>query len=192
MATNPQFPQSRDPRRGPQRVEIERPVLLKKNRFPWLLLTIVVAAAILAALIYWLPQTPNKQAPPSSAQVPNQPTAGEIQLSAVKLTRAPIGSAIYLEGKMMNTGNTDITGVQVQARFLDAKGNTVDTETQPVETIQNGSDVAGTNLVDEPLKPSGTRGFRVYFEHIPGSWNNKMPDVKVTQVTGTSASGPAL
>ncbi|MBV8053165.1 MAG: hypothetical protein JOZ80_18400, partial [Acidobacteriaceae bacterium] len=70
MATSPQFPPDM-PRRGPR--EVPRLQLLKKKGFPWTLLAIIVAAAMLAAMIYWLPQTPRASTPPTGADVPQQP-----------------------------------------------------------------------------------------------------------------------
>src|SRR5438067_8946054 len=135
MATNPQIPQSRDPRRGPQRVDMQRLPILKKSRVPTPLFAILAAVAILIALILWLPTTPKKTRPPSAAQVPQQPTGDQIQLTGLKMTPAPVGSAMYLEGTLMNNGATEVNGVQVQVSFRDANGKIIGAETRPVEVI---------------------------------------------------------
>src|SRR5690242_6977315 len=95
MATNPQCPSPREPRRGPQLApQITR---LKQSRFPWPRLAIIAAALLLVALIVWLPRTPHTQAPPSAAQVPQQPTAQQIQITNLALQPAPVGGAFYLQ-----------------------------------------------------------------------------------------------
>src|SRR5690348_1043696 len=86
MATNPQYPQHK----GPQEVKRYKDDHAKlqvppKRAFPWILLVIAVAAAILAALIYWLPQTPARHRPPSAAQVPQQPTGNQVQFFNLKM-----------------------------------------------------------------------------------------------------------
>jgi hypothetical protein len=52
MATNPRLPEERD-----LHPKIERQ-LQPAGRVPWLLVAIIVAAAILLAMIIWLPRTP--------------------------------------------------------------------------------------------------------------------------------------
>lgn len=190
MATNPQFPQSRDPQRGPQRVDMQRLPILKNSRVPWPLFAILAALAILIALIIWLPTAPKKTMPPSAAQVPQQPTGDQIQLTDLKMTPAPVGSAMYLEGTMMNAGNTELTGIQVQASFRDANGSVVGTQTRPVQEIVGRSDVSGQNPVNAPIKPNERRNFRVAFDNLPAGWNHQMPELKVTMVTGTTPNAP--
>lgn len=189
MATNPQVPQSREPR-GPQRVDMQRLPILKTSRFPWPLAAIIAAAAILTALIIWLPTAPKKAMPPNGAQVPQQPTGDQIQVMGLKMTPAPVGSALYLEGTMMNNGNTDVTGIQAQASFRDANGSVVGTQTRPVEEIVGGSDVAAQNPVTSPLKPNERRNFRIAFDNLPANWNHQMPELKLTMVTGTTPNPP--
>src|SRR5581483_2144250 len=190
MATNPQFPQSRDPRRGPQRVDMQRLPILKQSRVPGPLFAILAAVAILIALILGLPTTPKKAMPPSAAQVPQQPTGDQIQLTGLKMTPATVGSAMYLEGTLLNNGNTDVNGVQVQVSFRDANGNIVGTQTRPIEVIEGGSDVAGENPVKAPIKPNERRNFRVGLDNIPAGWNKQMPELKIDMVTGSAANPP--
>jgi hypothetical protein len=191
MATNPQFPQSRGPRRGPQRVDMQRLPLLKKSKAPWPLFAILAAVAILIALILWLPTTPKKAMPPTGAEVPQQPTGDQIQLTGLKITPAPVGSAMYLEGTLMNNGGTEVNGLQVEATFRDANGRVAGTQIKPVEVIVGGSDVAGENPVNAPIKPNDRRNFRVAFDNVPAAWNHQMPELKITMVTGTPANPPA-
>lgn len=175
MATNPQYSEQR-PHLHPR---LQAP---PKPRFPWPLIAIVIAAAILAVLIWWLPQ-PKKQLPPNAAAVPAQPTGNQVQLTSLKMTPSTVGSAFYVEAMLYNNGNTDITGVQVQAAFHGINGQVLETQTRPVEGMVGNSATEAQNLAQAPIKPNQSRAVRVYFNHYPAGWNKQMPDLKVTTVT---------
>ena len=177
MATNPQYPEPQKPHIHPR---LQTP---PEKKFPWPLIAIIIAAAILAALIWWLPQTPKKQLPPNAAAVPAQPTGNQIQLTNLKMTPSTVGSAFYVEGMLYNNGNTAITGVQVQAAFHGINGQVLQTQTQPVQGMVGNSATAAQDLTQAPIKPNESRAVRVYFDHYPAGWNKQMPDLKVTTVT---------
>ena len=177
MATNPQYPEPQRPHMHPR---LQTP---PKRRFPWPLIAIIIAAAILAALIYWLPQTPKKQLPPNAAVVPAQATGNQIQFTNLKMTPSTVGSAFYVEGMLYNNGNSDISGVQVQAQFRGLNGQVLETQTRPVQGMVGNSATEAQNLVQAPIKPNQSRAVRVYFDHYPAGWNKQMPDLKVTTVT---------
>lgn len=175
MATNPQYSEQR-PHLHPR---LQAP---PKPRFPWPLIAIVIAAAILAVLIWWLPQ-PKKQLPPNAAAVPAQPTGNQVQLTSLKMTPSTVGSAFYVEAMLYNNGNTDITGVQGQAAFHGINAQVLETQTRPVEGMVGNSATEAQNLAQAPIKPNQSRAVRVYFNHYPAGWNKQMPDLKVTTVT---------
>lgn len=177
MATNPQYPEQQEPHLHPR---LQTP---PKRAFPWPLIAVIIAAAILAALIWWLPQTPKKQMPPNAAAVPAQPTGDQIQLTNLKMTPSTVGSAFYVQGMLYNHGNTDITGVQVQAQFQGISGQVLETQTRPLEGMVGNSAREAQNLAQAPIKPNQSRTVRVYFDHYPAGWNKQMPDLKVTTVT---------
>lgn len=177
MATNPQYPEPQKPHIHPR---LQTP---PKRNFPWPLIAIIIAAAILAALIWWLPQTPKKQLPPNAAAVPAQPTGSQIQLTNLKMTPSTVGSAFYVGGMLYNNGNTDITGVRVQATFRGINGQALETQTRPVEGMVGNSATEAQNLTQAPIKPNESRAVRVYFDHYPAGWNKQLPDLKVTTVT---------
>lgn len=176
MATNPQYSEQQRPHLHPR---FHAP---PKRRFPWPLIAIVIAAAILAVLIWWLPQ-PKKQLPPNAAAVPAQPTGNQVQLTSLKMTPSTVGSAFYVEAMLYNNGNTDITGVQVQAAFHGINAQVLETQTRPVEGMVGNSATEAQNLAQAPIKPNQSRAVRVYFNHYPAGWNKQMPDLKVTTVT---------
>lgn len=181
MATNPQFPQQR----GPQRVPDLHPKLRvpPRKQFPWVLVGIIAAFTILAAVWYYLPTTPHKRTAPPAAQIPAQPTGSQIQLSHLKLQPGPTGSAVYLAGQLTNTGNTDITGVQVQATFKGANGQNLETQVRPVEEMESPTQIQ--DFTKDPVKPNQARDFRITFDHVPAGWNHDVPAVSISEVTGT-------
>jgi hypothetical protein len=163
----------------------ERPELktLKKGKIPWVLIAIIVAAAILAGLIWWLPQTPQRQTPPAAAQVPQQPTANQIQLTNLAVQHAPVGAAFYLSGILHNQGNTEISGVQVEATFLGVNGAHLETQTRPMVGFTGPNENQAQNFAQSPILPNQSRPFRIYFDHYPSGWNQQIPELKITTVT---------
>jgi hypothetical protein len=185
MASNPQFPEQKRPPRE-QRPQVVRKIQVPRKRpFPWPVIALMVAAAILIALIAWLPRTPKAKPGPSAAEIPVQPTAGQIQLSHFRMTAAPVGNAFYMDGQLFNNGDTALTGVQVQARFLGADGQTVEVQSRPVGEVTDRSGTNSQNLVQDPVKPHQSRPIRIYFDQIPANWNRQMPEIAVTTVTAT-------
>jgi hypothetical protein len=189
MATNPKLPDypSIPPRRSAD--DHAKVQVIKKNKFPWPLIALIVGAAILIAIIAILPRGPHVTAPPTGAQIPQQPTAEQVQLTNMKIAQSPVGGALYLSGILHNMGNTAITGVQVQAQFLGRNGPMLETVTRPVQGIVGGStagNVSAQDLTQAPIQPNEARPIRIYFEHVPAGWNHQLPELTVTTVTGTT------
>jgi Protein of unknown function (DUF3426) len=184
MAANPKLPEySRVPPRQPDH-EPGKVQLIRQNKFPWPILAVIAGATLLIAIIVLLPKVPHLIKPPSGADIPQQPTAEQIQLTNAKITRAPAGDAVYLTAMLHNTGNSTITGVQVQAEFLGRNGPILADITRPLEVVANGT--TGQNLTQAPIKPNETRPVRISFEHTPKGWNHQLPELTVTAVTGTT------
>ncbi len=183
MATNPRLPEDRD-------VHPKLPPQQNKSGAPWVLAAIVVAAVILAALIIWLPRTPRKINPATAAQVPQQPTGNQLQLTNLKLSPSPAGNAVDLDGMVTNTGDTDITGIAVSASFKGINGANLETIPAKVMGVQGGNSGGDTeDLTKSPIKPGETRAVRIPFPHVPAGWNKALPEVKVTEVTAAGQPG---
>jgi hypothetical protein len=147
-------------------------------------LILIGAAALLVAIFALLPKAPHLTTPPTGAQVPQQPTADQVQLTDVKLAPAPVGGAAYMTALLHNTGNTAITGVQIQAKFLGRNGPVLDTLTVPVQGLADRTTTQ--DLTKSPIRPNESRPVRIYFEHTPAGWNHQLPELTVTTVTGTT------
>jgi hypothetical protein len=184
MATNAKLPDLPDiPSRRPEN-EHAKVQMIRQSKFAWPIVVLIVGAALLIAIFALLPKTPHVTAPPTGAQVPQQPTADQVQLTNFKLSPAPAGGAAYMTAILHNTGDTAITGVQLQAQFLGRNGPVLDTVTVPVQGLVNRT--TPQDLIQSPIKPNESRAVRIYFEHTPAGWNHQLPQLTVTTVTGTT------
>jgi hypothetical protein len=184
MATNPKLPESSSiPPRRPEDAH-GKVQIIKKSKFPWPIIGLIAAAVILIAIIALLPKSSHLTAPPTGAQVPQQPTVDQVQLTNMKIASSPAGNALYLTGILRNVANTEITGVQVQAQFLGRNGPVLETVTRPVEGLVGGT--TSQDLSKAPIRPNESRPIRIYFEHTPSGWNHQMPELTVTMVTGAT------
>ncbi len=184
MATNPQYPGSR----GPEPPDVHPKLkLTKKSRVPWPLLIIVVAAAVLAGFIYWLPQSPRQARTPSAAQVPAQPTGSQIQLTNTRIVPDVNTGTAYLLARVVNAGNTTINGMAVDATFKNLAGQNLETERAKVMGIQQQGMANRTgaeqDLTQDPIKPGAARTVRIDFTHVPQGWNLQVPEIKIVTVT---------
>jgi len=183
MATNPKLPDFPDilPRRAEN--EHAKVRMIRRSKFPWLVVILISGAALLIAIFALLPRVPHLSALPTGAQVPQQPTAEQVQFTNLKIATAPVGGSVYVTGILQNTGNTAITGVQVQAEFLGRNGPVLDTITTPVQGLVKGTT---QDLTQAPIKPNESRPVRIYFQHTPAGWNHQVPELTITTVTGTT------
>lgn len=181
MATNPKLPDlpRRRPENGHAKVQ-----MIRQSKFPWPILILIGGAALLIAIFALLSKAPHLTTPPTQAQVPQQPTADQVQLTNLKLAPAPAGGAAYMTAILHNTGSTTITGAQVQAEFLGRNGPVLSTLTVPVQGLADRTTTQ--NLSQSPIKPNESRPVRIYFEHTPAGWNHQLPELTVTTVTGTT------
>jgi len=146
---------------------------------------LIVGAALLIAIITLLPRSPQVRKPPAAAQVPTQPTAEQIQLTDIRIVPSPASDAMYLDAIVHNTGNSAITGAQVNAQFLNNSGRELGTAASAVQGMQGGGTTT-QDLAESPIKPNEARPARIYFEHTPKGWNHEVPQLAVTTVTGTT------
>jgi Protein of unknown function (DUF3426) len=184
MATNPKLPDypsipRRQPEHGHGKVQ-----MIRQSKSPWPILAIIAGAVLLIAMIALLPRVPHLANVPSGAEIPQQPTAEQVQFTNAKIASAPTGDAAYLTAVLRNNADSAITGVQVEAQFLGRNGPILATIRKPVEGLANGT--TWQDLTQAPIKPNESRTVRVVFEHTPRGWNHQLPELTVTTVTGTT------
>ncbi len=187
MATNPRIPpdqRNATEERRPQLIPGGRPPRKGLTAVPGVLFAIVVAAALLAALIYYLPRAPKKAPAPTAAQAPVQPVSNELQFTNMKIDMAPTGGAMELVGNVINSGNRPVLGATVQLTFFDSKGTALEAIDRPLVGMVRNSDgaLATHEWGTDPVQPNQTRMFRVTVDQVPATWNHLMPGMKVLSV----------
>jgi hypothetical protein len=181
MATNPRIPESLEPDKHRNELRPERP----SSGIPGVVLAILVAVAILAAILYFMPRAPKVPPPASSATVPAQPTGSQIQVRDLQITTAPTGGSLYLQGQASNQSTQDVTGVAVEVTLRGQDGSVVlqqNTKMMGLEQGQGGS-FKEVDYTQKPLKAGDTRPFRVAVDHVPQTWNHQMPDLRMLTFT---------
>jgi hypothetical protein len=184
MATNPRIPEQHD--HATVHAEESR-----KRAFPVPLIILIVAAAILGTLIYYLPRTPKAEPEPTGAITPAQPTNGQVRLTDVSLASSPVGNQIYINAVLHNAGNTAINGVVVNVSFPGSNGKTAGTVQAPVFALTGESNSIQEPLVNHPIVPNGEQAVRIVVPNAPAGWNRQLPGVTVAEVTAVSAEGGA-
>ncbi len=174
MATNPRYPEP-EPKHEHPRLQVE-----KKNPFPWTLVAIIIAAAILAAIVIWMPRAPKASMRPAQAKVLPQPVSGEILVEGLKITPDPTGNSISVDGRLTNAGTRTITGIGVQGSFLDGGSTPLAIDGKMMELTPSGDQ---RDFVQDPIKPNDVREFRIVFDHVPQNWDHQVPALRITTVT---------
>ena len=171
MATNPRLPHR------PQQVPTLAEQRSKKSASPLVPLGILVAAALLLAILIWLPRTPKQAMPPTNAAVPAQPTGSQIQLQNIRIVPDPTGGQMYIYATLFNAGSTAINGIRANVVMQDQNSQPLDGVTTTVENAD------GKSLVDNPIPPNAQRDVRMNVQQIPQGWNHQVPAIKVDGVT---------
>ena len=185
MATSPRVPP--EERREPQLVPV---AITPKNPnpstsgVPGVVIAISVAVVLLGVILYVFARAPRATPAPAAAQVPQQPVAGQLQLSDLRMTLSPTGGSLYIDGQVMNMGPHSVTGILALVTFYDKNGNPIETVRRPFAGRANASlGVVNDEFTYKPIRPDQTRLFRLSVSEIPVNWNHDMPGVQVEDVT---------
>ena len=153
------------------------------SSLPGILFVIAVAAALIAAIIYYMPRAPRKGPTPSAAQVPVQPAGNELQFTNLKITPSPTGGAMDLDGEVLNDGNRAVLGATVELSFVNSAGKIVGNVNRSLTgMVQRGDSLVTDEFGTDPIKPNQTRLFRITVDQVPRGWNHQMPEMKVLTV----------
>jgi hypothetical protein len=183
MATNPKLP-DRDNRDLKLHLRQNAP----KSGAPWVPIALIVAAALLVALIAFLPRTPKVSPTPTGAEAPPQPTGNQIQFSNVRMTPSPDGKSIAVDALMNNAGNTTVNGVAVDGKFTGQDGRALATVRAKVMGVEGNTAGDTQDLTQAPMKPNDQRAVRMVFDGVPDGWNHQPPGLTVALVTGTGTA----
>jgi len=132
----------------------------------------VVATVLFAGgALAWLVTRPKPDPSATSLSPDAKAYVRNLQLSEVsmKATESYVGQMVTeIEGKITNGGARPIGQADVFCIFYNSYGEVILRERVPI--------------VKGPLKPGETRGFRLPFDDIPGSWNNQMPQLVIARI----------
>ncbi|MBZ5602374.1 MAG: DUF2393 domain-containing protein [Acidobacteriia bacterium] len=81
---------------------------------------------------------------------------------------------VEIQGKIGNGGDRDLEVVEIYCVFHDSYGQTVLRKRMPIVSAKMGG-----------LKPGETKGFRLAFDELPGSWNHAMPSLVIAGIKFT-------
>jgi hypothetical protein len=116
----------------------------------------------------------------------NATYAANLQMTNLQMSQSESlsgGKSTYLDGHIANRGNQTVTGVTVQAEF-GVDGGQPQTLTAPVAIIRTREPYIDTEpLTAAPLPPGGEADFRLIFEGVGDSWDQKTPALQIVQVS---------
>jgi hypothetical protein len=155
-----------------------------QSRFPWPLVALAIATALLIVTLWLTPRT-NKAA--NAVLDGSTQPASQVRISQVRVSPEQVNNLANLDvyGEATNTGTRPVTQVLLSAMFHDKDGKTFMAQEEPMERadVKGDKATAAKELTEEPLKPGQSAGFRVRYSQIPGNWDGKPPELSVMQVT---------
>ncbi|MCU1337348.1 MAG: hypothetical protein JWO19_2929 [Bryobacterales bacterium] len=135
------------------------------------LIALVLAGAGVVAYLELAPRNP-------AAEVPLTPEArayvGNLKLADVgmKGTKNYFGQMVVeIAGNITNAGDRDLDTVELYCVFQDGYGQMALRQRVPIVSPKMGG-----------LKPGETKSFRLPFDNMPESWNQKMPQLVIASV----------
>ena len=156
----------------------------RQSRFPWPIIALVVALALLIVTL-WLSPSMNKA---STRQLNEASQANPLRVSVISLSPQEANQQFNVDvyGEVSNTGSQPVTGAIISAVFKDKNGNPVLTQQKPMQRVdleKKDKTLDERDFSLEPLKRGQTAGFRVNYKDVPQNWNHEPPEVSVLQVT---------
>lgn len=141
---------------------------------PRLPLIVIGAIALLGSALFYYLQV-------SKAPDPNFPLTPEaktytrnLQLSEVEMKASESyfkQVVVEIDGKIANTGDRNLTVVDIYCVFYDAYGQLVLRKRVPIVNQRMGG-----------LKPGESKSFRMPFDELPESWNHNMPQLVIAGI----------
>ncbi|HUS18433.1 MAG TPA: DUF2393 family protein [Terriglobales bacterium] len=161
------------------------------SRGPWLGLGIgaLIVVGIISYLVYASRSSPTRHERRAEVMqsAPADPYAANLPIAEIKMFEAENfvgGKAVYVEGKITNTGDKTVTGATVEGTFKNSLDQVVQRENHNLMVIQAREPAVDVvALSAAPLKPGESKEFRMTFEHISADWNGQYPQVAVKLVT---------
>lgn len=140
----------------------------------------IAAVVVVIVIVGWLVLGRQKSSQNGAAYASNL-SLTNLQMSQSESLSG--GKSTYLDGHITNKGNQTVTGVTVQAEF-GVDGGQPQTLTAPVAIIRTRQPYVDTEpLSAAPLAPGGQADFRLIFEGVSDSWDQKTPALKIIETS---------
>lgn len=136
------------------------------------LIALVLAGAGVVAYLEFAPRKPAAQAtltPEARAYVGNLKLA-DVTMKATKNYFSQV--VVEISGNITNAGDRNLDTVEINCVFQDYYDQMNLRQRVPIVSPKMGG-----------LKPGETKSFRLPFDNIPDSWNQKMPLLVIASVT---------
>lgn len=147
----------------------------KNKEFPTGIAIALSLVLLAAGAAYWYFSQPRDSAgqapvltPEAKAYVKNLKLSG-VELKATDSAMAK--SLIEIVGSITNNGDRKLKVVELNCIFYDPYNQVVLRERVPIVRMKTGG-----------LAPTETKGFRMPFDNMPGSWNQAMPQLVIAQI----------
>jgi hypothetical protein len=135
----------------------------------------LVVIALVAGLLYL--QRPRPEAPQNGPAPPNaRAYVSNLTLSDVNMKASENfmkQQVVEIEGKITNNGPRPVEAVDVYCLFRGVDGHEIYRERVPVIVRSKAG----------PVKPVGSRRFRLAFDKLPDGWNQAMPTLLIARIT---------
>ena len=146
----------------------------RKRQFglPLVVLTALVIAG--AGVIAYLEFAPHKAAADPSLTPEARAYVGNLKLADVGMKGAKnyFGQMVVeIAGNITNAGDRSLDTVELYCVFQDGYDQTTLRQRVPIVSPKMGG-----------LKPGETKSFRLPFDNLPDSWNQKMPQLVIASV----------
>jgi hypothetical protein len=145
-----------------------------------------IAAVVVVIAIVALVVAGRHRAGPGGGAAGGAAYAANLELTNLQPSQSESlsgGRSTYLDGHIVNHGNQTVTGVTVQAVF-GVDGGQPQTLTAPVSIIRTRQPYVDTQpLSAAPLAPGAGADFRLIFEGVSDSWDQKVPALQIVQVS---------
>lgn len=144
---------------------------------------VVVIAVVVAVLLLEHGKSKPIVTPISTAL---DPYAANLQITNLAMSEASNlagGKMTYLDGHIMNSGGSTVTGITVQVLFRDAAHEVAQNETQALKIISMRQPYIDTVPVSAaPLKPGDGMDFRLIFDTVKDDWDGAFPEIRIVHV----------
>jgi hypothetical protein len=154
-----------------------------RSWLPWVIAGAVVVIVIVVLLVS------GRRQPTGSAESASEkpdPYASQLTIGDVQMSEAAsfTGNKVtYVDGTITNKGDKTVTGVNVAVTFPNDIGEPPQRTPMPLMLIRTREPYVDIEPVSaEPLKPGQSHDFRLIFDHVSPTWNQKSPTIQVMHV----------